>query len=301
MKEEIYTNALDIKNKRFYLLFKLKNADGDYIGDYTLRKVKDNLVLVENYSFVSGRRYNQGTDFKEKSGDKFSAEFLDALTSELNSPEELIAIYDMLETNPKLKKYAGTDVSADTYLVHKRKFENKKTGFSDVFVHTRDTIYNDEKWNNIATKQCVRNIKLGDKQNSKLYIGDITTAATKKAVHDRIIRDLGYNNLLTSIAKCKDRDIDGREIDGNPLINTRISPYLLKCFTSGEYYNPQLSYKLDKEMENYLGFRDAYVTTKKTAERARDIHKLIKEKEEPKLSKEKPKVKQLTFFDKFKK
>lgn len=264
MLEDIYNGSMDINNKKFYLIFKIFDENNTYIGDYTLRLVGQSFSLVKNDSFTS-LDLKVG-DFKPKAkGDKFAPEFIDALTSELENPKDLINTYDLLDSNLELSVLKGTDFRVNAYVGHIQKNDNGK--YENVY--TRDAIFNDERWNNLAVKHCQKNInakKFGKKQSAEVIGYGYEVEKLKNEIKHDIVNNYCKNSSLYYAARNYSYNKEGILEVEDLFVNKRLDVHIEDVLLGNKHSLGQKRYIVGKELNKYITLRDMYILHEKAKE-----------------------------------
>lgn len=301
MKEEIIKDLANAKNNRFVFLFNITNKDGSLVGNYSLQNNDNYISLVRNDIYDNGARENKRATYELVKGDKFPAELIDYMTSEMQDEKELLDFYDLLGTNKELAGRDLEDLNVKSYMVHSKKSTYKGKTYTNNFF--RENIYNSEDMTFIAERQLKTNVE-ANKYVSRMDTSNSLIALRKSQMHGFVLTNLGRNKLFTKVAAGQDNGIE-EKTPFEKTISTAYDKYTFDKITSFEESDFSKDRHLNEYLNNYLGFRDTFQLMKKY-QSLRDKEKIAKDAELAARELEaqsrpaesfQPKVKQLDFFD----
>lgn len=253
MIEEIRNNMADIKNRQYFLLFKLFDKDESFIGNYTLRVNNTGfLSIVKNDLFKKGKRENREAQFKYSSNDKFGIVLLDYMISEIENPKALLSEYKLLETCEETKSLNLEDINVNTYIVFQSNYNHH--GIATKFNHYRETVYDNKMLNTLAEEQLKYALKedmTGAKINFENPKTDEIVSNLKAYIFDNFTR----GSLLHKVSLNRNK-IGLKHIKADPLVDTRLSKVLIDKLTNYEMYELSVIKNLDRYFNDYVVVRD---------------------------------------------
>lgn len=306
MKEEIINEIAKATNNRYVFLFNITDKDGNFIGNYSLRRDNKNKISLErNDIYDNGDRENKYATYELTKYDKFPAEAIDYMTSEMLDEKDFLSFYKLLKTNEDLYNLDLDDLNVKSYMVHSKKYKGYNNN------HFRENIYNSSDIAHIAEKQLEANIngrKDGEKA-SQILRSDSLTNTRYDQMRSYMLSDMKKGNLLYKVATGDTNGLE-KKTAFDKIITTTYDRYTLDRLTNSFDTDFQRVTYMSDKLNEYLAFRDTYHLMIKYQDLYNKYKRQMAVKpgealvEKPKERKVpvveesfKPKVKQLTLYD----
>lgn len=306
MKEEIINDIAKATNFRYVFLFNITDKDGNFIGNYSLRRDKENKISLErNDIFDNGDIENRNASFKLTKKDKFPAEAIDYMTSEMIDEKDLLSFYNLLKTNEDLYNLDLDDLNVKSYMVHSKHYKGYNNN------HFRENIYNSKDMAHIAEKQLDANINGRDDGNksSQILRTDSLTDTRYTQMRKYMLSDMKKGNLLYKVATGDTYGLEEKTAF-DKIITTTYDSYTLDRLTNSFDTEFQRASYMSDKLNEYLAFRDTYHLMTKyqalfnkykremAAQKGETVVERPQERKIPVVEESfKPKVKQLTLYD----
>lgn len=302
MKEEIINEIAKATNNRYVFLFNIIDKDGNFIGNYSLKRDNKNKISLErNDIYDNGDRENRYATYELTKYDKFPAEAIDYMTSEMLDAKELLSFYKLLETNEDLYNCNLDDLNVKSYMVHSKKYKGYNNN------HFRENIYNSKDIADIAEKQLNSNVK-GNK-SSKILRSDSLVNTRYNQMYNYMLGNMKKGNLFYNVAIGKNAGLEEKTAFDN-IATTTYDSYTVDRLTNEFDTDFQKATYMSNKLNEYLAFRDTYQLMIKyqnlynkykrqiAIQNGLTIEEKPVEKAVPVVEESfKPKVKQLTLYD----
>lgn len=302
MKEEIINEIAKATNNRYVFLFNITDKDGNFIGNYSLKRDNKNKISLErNDIYDNGDRENRYATYELTKYDKFPAEAIDYMTSEMLDAKELLSFYKLLETNEDLYNCNLDDLNVKSYMVHSKKYKGYNNN------HFRENIYNSKDIADIAEKQLNSNVK-GNK-SSKILRSDSLVNTRYNQMYNYMLGNMKKGNLFYNVAIGKTAGLEEKTAFDN-IATTTYDSYTVDRLTNEFDTDFQKATYMSNKLNEYLAFRDTYQLMIKyqnlynkykrqiAIQNGLTIEEKPVEKAVPVVEESfKPKVKQLTLYD----